>query len=278
MPTIRNCYFSAIKKYKNVNTTDVKIIICELNNIDFNSLSFHFDKEMQHLELFEEYISRVDISEPVQYVIGKSVFRGIELVVDKRVLIPRIETEQIIDIFLKDVEGKDTESLQIADVCTGSGAIAISLALLNNSKVYASDISKDALEVANTNGKKNNVQVSFLHGDSLLPFIENNVKLDYILANPPYIYRNEVLEQNVIDHEPSLALFKDKDVYSAIMEQLHLVTKDKITVIFEINETDGELIKKQARTILGQDVYVSVIKDMYDKERFIMIRYENKNY
>ena len=148
---------------------------------------------------------RLDKGEPVQYIVGNVNFYGYELDVNKNVLIPRRETEELVEEVIK--RSQEFNNPTIIDVGTGSGAIAISLSRELNSHIYASDISKKALEVAFKNAIKTEANVTFLEGDMLMPYIKKDIKVDIIVSNPPYIKENETIEDVVKNNEPSLALY-----------------------------------------------------------------------
>ena len=168
------------------------------------------EKELAYLRRYykgnvDEAISRLKKGEPVQYIVGNVNFYGYELMVNKDVLIPRRETEELTEEVIRRM--KVFSNPVIADVATGSGAIAITLSKELNVSLYASDISEKALLVAEKNAFDNQASVTFFQGDMLKPFIDNNVKLDVIVSNPPYIKENEEIEPVVFNNEPHLALF-----------------------------------------------------------------------
>lgn len=222
---------------------------------------------------FSNAIGQLKEGTPIQYVIGVVEFYGLKLKVDSSVLIPRPETEELVDIIVK--ENNNDAPLKILDIGTGSGCIAISLAKhFNKSKVTAIDISKEALIIARMNALHNNVKnIEFLE----LDFLEENnlieMDFDIIVSNPPYIAASESknMAKNVLDFEPSTALFvPDKDplvFYTSIakMAKTHLTRKGMVYV--EINERLGE----ETRLVFVETSFTSVhlIKDMFGKNRFI---------
>ena len=175
-------------------------------------------------------------NKPIQYIIGYQTFYGYNYVVDERVLIPRYETEELVEnvILLYD-EYFDGKKVDVCDIGTGSGAIAITLALEEkNMNLMASDISSEALEVAEINNKKYNANVKFLLGDMVEPLYGN--KFDIIVSNPPYIPDSEHVMSLVKDNEPNIALFGGNDglkFYRIIVENLNKIAKEKFILAFE---------------------------------------------
>ena len=168
------------------------------------------NKQIEYLKKYyngniNDAIKRLEEGEPVQYIVGNVNFYGYNLDVDKRVLIPRRETEELVEEVIK--RSKVFDNPVIIDVGTGSGAIAISLSKELNTHVYASDISLDALEVAKINIDKNNADVELINGNMLKPYIDSGIKVDIIVSNPPYIKEDEQIEDIVKNNEPNLALY-----------------------------------------------------------------------
>ena len=163
-----------------------------------------------------------------------------------------------------------TEPLDILDIGTGSGAIAITLAKHLSCHVLATDISKEALETAKSNSKRNNVQIEFKQSDIL-----KNVqgKFDIIISNPPYIAKDEVIDDLVKDNEPHLALYAEEDglyFYRNILENVKPFLKEKSLIAFEIGMTQSNAITKIAQNYLPH-AKVSTEKDLTGKDRYIFI-------
>ncbi len=181
---------------------------------------------------------------PVQHILQKTIFYDLPFKVTQDALIPRPETEELIDWVISDHK---EESLNILDIGTGTGCIAISIAKnLPQSKVYAMDISSKALELARENGKLNNTDIVFLESDILKKSIEIEGKFDIIVSNPPYIRQKEkeLMSKNVLEYEPELALFvPDHDpllFYKTIIDfGLKNLNKEG-KIYFEINEAFGQ--------------------------------------
>ena len=222
---------------------------------------------------FQTAIEGLQKYKPIQYIIGDTEFYGLKFYVNKSVLIPRPETEELVDWIIK--ENQSEENISILDIGTGSGCIAISLAKkLPNSKVYALDVSKEALVVAKQNAALNDVEVEFIEADILNIGLElDKVKFDVIVSNPPYVRELEkkMMQDNVLKYEPFLALFvKDKDpliFYRKIIELTKVLLSKKGELYFEINEYLGEDIKY----LLESEglINVEVRQDIFKKDRMI---------
>ena len=200
---------------------------------------------------------------PVQYIVGNVDFYDINLLVNENVLIPRFETETLIEKTI-------TEPLEILDIGTGSGAIAITLAKHLNCHVLATDISKKAIEIAKENAKRNNVQIDFKQSDIL-----KNVqgKFDVIISNPPYIAKEEDIDPLVKNNEPYIALYADNNglyFYEEILKNINPYLKEKSLIAFEIGMTQSEEITKIANKYLPKAQIITE-KDLTNKNRYIFI-------
>jgi len=216
----------------------------------------------------EDAIKRLNDGEPVQYIVGDVDFYGNIIKVDKRVLIPRFETEGLVEIALKYLTNTN---LDIIDLGTGSGCIPITLKKkLPNINMDAVDISKDALELAKENAKLNNVEINFVHRDMLKP-IEK--KYDCIISNPPYIPYDEEVMDIVKNNEPHLALYADNNglyFYEGILKNYKEHLKDKYYIFFEMGYNQGEKIKQLALKYL--DCNVEIKKDLQGFDRYVIIK------
>ncbi len=213
---------------------------------------------------------------PIQYIIGETEFYGLPFYVDKNVLIPRPETEEIVAWIINEIQEKrkDDKDLNILDIGTGSGCIAISLAKnILNSKVWALDISEKALKIAKKNAKLNGVTIQFLNND-ILNLDELPIKFDIIVSNPPYVRELEKkqMQDNVLKHEPHLALFvKDENAlifYSKIADIANNYLNSKGKIFFEINQEFG----KESINLLKEKGFknIELRKDIFDVDRMIM--------
>jgi release factor glutamine methyltransferase len=218
----------------------------------------------------EGIIARLNVHEPVQYIIGETEFYGRKFSVNASVLIPRPETEELVRLVLTSLKH---EAPRILDIGTGSGCIPITLTLeLPNAVVSATDISEEAIAVATKNAKNLNASVNFFVHDILkddLPFID----LDCIVSNPPYITEKEKVDmsQNVVDYEPHLALFvPDHDplrFYAAIAHKSFRSLRQRGQLVVEINEQFGEQVAELfSKTGFEQ---VEIYKDLFGKDRMV---------
>ena len=272
MPTNREAYFEAIKL--GVPKTVVDFALCETNGFNYLELTKRFDEECSNYSLFKESITRYINGEMIEYVFNKAYFLGETFYVDNNVLIPRQETEQLVLETKKLIEEMFNGVLDIADVCSGSGAIGLSLnILLPNHKYYLSDISKEAIRVSKINSK-NALNVSFLEGDMLKPFIEQNIKLDVIVCNPPYIGSPESIDKRTYEQEPHLALLANPNTkyYEELLQDVHRVLKDKYLIAFEIGEDMKEAMEKLVKEYYPNDEFFFK-DDIYGKTRFLFIKH-----
>lgn len=222
----------------------------------------------------DETVGRLLNGEPIQYIFGKARFYGMNLKVTPDVLIPRPETEELVDLIVNDRGGE--RDLRVLDVCTGSGCIAIALARnLPFSEVDAIDISREALAVARENASELKAAVSFKEGDALRMGADGG-EYDIIVSNPPYIAEHEraEMDRNVLEHEPALALFvPDADplrFYIAIARYALVALKEQGVLYFEINPLYASDLAGQMKTMGWSDV--SIQPDMQKKRRFLIAR------
>lgn len=216
-------------------------------------------------------LEHVEAGIPVQHLTGYEMFYGRKFHVDKRVLIPRPETEELVQHV---IQMASREPITIVDVGTGSGVIAITLALeLAHASVYATDISKEALSVAKYNAEQLQAKVTFLEGDFLQPFIDENLKADVIVSNPPYIAKADepFLSDTVRNFDPKLALFANDNglaAYSKIIEQSQQATESNARLAFEIGYTQGDTVSLLIKNVfpIGE---VKTIRDINKKDRIV---------
>jgi len=223
-------------------------------------------------------VSELKTNKPIQYILKETEFYGLPFKVNADVLIPRPETEELVDWIVK--ENIDFKG-SVLDVGTGSGCIAVSLKKnLKNSDVYGIDISEKALIVAQSNALLNNVNVSFFKKDVLNIYdYESLPKLDIIVSNPPYVTDKEKIQMkdNVLKYEPFNALFVPNDdplkFYRALAELGEKKLKDKGKIFWEINENYGE---NCVQLLKDHNFYhIQLRKDICGKDRMISAEYKN---
>lgn len=256
----------------------IKLLLLELSGKSGAEFVSRLHDELEETEeerLTKEIDKYIVDGIPVQHIIGHTYFYGYKMKVNKEVLIPRPETEELVGYVLSyydDVfEGKNVD---VVDVGTGSGAIAIALSKEEgNMTVSATDISVGAIEVAKENAKINDAKVNFMVGDMLAPLIENNMKFDILVSNPPYIPDDEYVEDIVKNNEPHVALFGGSDgmkFYDIILSNAHKVLKTPNILAFEHGYRSKEKMIELAKKYFPNSEVIS-IKDLSDKDRMTVV-------
>lgn len=212
---------------------------------------------------------RLEDGEPVQYIVGNVDFLDFNFEVTHDTLIPRFETEELVDKTVKYINKKFDKEVNVLDIGTGTGCIAVSIANMVKSKVDAVDISLKALEVAKKNNKYPN-KVNFFESD-----IYSNVdkKYDVIISNPPYIKEDEEIMEIVKDNEPAIALYACDNglfFYKEILKNAHKYLNDSFIIAFEIGQDEGMDIINIAKEYF-KDSDIILEKDMQGLDRFIFI-------
>jgi release factor glutamine methyltransferase len=234
-------------------------------------------KELSVMEkrTVEHMVERLRLWEPVQYILGRTSFYGLPFIVDRRVLIPRPETEEMMDLIVRDCSGR---AVKVLDIGTGSGCIAVALARnVPGSEVVAVDLYDSALSLASENAVMNNAVVSFIRTDILSPARAGrdiDGTFDIIVSNPPYVMESERvdMEKNVLMYEPPQALFvTDSDplaFYRAIASLSAVKLRNGGALYLEIN---SQLAKETAAVLAVNGGYgkIEIIRDMYGKDRII---------
>ena len=227
-------------------------------------------------KLYKSSLEALKENKPIQYVIGNVNFYGLKFIVNKNVLIPRFETEELVEQVVEYTKDLNKDKIKILDLGCGSGAIGLTLkSILKDSEVTLTDISKEALEIAKLNANNLNLDVTFIESDWF-----SNVKLekyDIIVSNPPYIRTDEEIEEIVKNNEPSLALYggvDGLDCYRKILANIKLYLNNKFLIAFEIGESQKEGIYDIVNKYL-KDIEITCKKDLYGRNRMIFVR--NKN-
>ena len=233
---------------------------------DFEYLKKYLDNSK-----LDEGLKRLKAGEPVQYIVGNVDFYGLNFTVNKNVLIPRFETEELVEKLIIYIQKYFNKTISILDLGTGSGCIAITLkSKIPNSMVVASDISNEALEVARYNAKKNNLDIEFINSD-----IYSNItgSFDVIASNPPYIAYDEEIMEIVKNNEPNIALYADNNglyFYEEIIKNAKNYLNKQSIIAFEIGEKQGlDIIKLAKKNFPNSQIILE--KDLQQRDRFIFI-------
>ena len=259
------------------------IVLEHFHNKKRIDLALNPKMEMDALQLsrWRNVLDELKKEKPIQYIIGETEFYGLSFLVNENTLIPRPETEELVEWIEVESRKLKVESLKILDIGSGSGCIAISLAKnLKNAQVFAIDVSEKALNIAKKNAEINKVNVDFICADvlKLLTFDFQLSTFDIIVSNPPYVRNLEKAEikPNVLEYEPHLALFVDDHDALLFYRKIAQLAKENLTengqLYFEINQYLG----KETVELLENLEFKNIIlkKDIYGNDR--MIKCENK--
>ena len=243
-----------------------------LKNLSFTDFIFTLQQEVtdEDYKFVENIFIKLASHIPAQYIIGHAEFFGMQLKVDERVLIPRPETEELVElIFTENLK----DNLRVLDIGTGSGAIALALAKNRADwSVTAADISQDALDLASENAERLDLEISFIKSDC---FSEISSKYDIIVSNPPYISRADEVEVglNVLHSEPHLALFADEEglaIYRRIAEDSKDYLTDGGKIYLEIGYKQGQSVPALFMVNLPEK-RVRTLKDQFGQDRMVVI-------
>ena len=243
-----------------------------LKNLSFTDFVFALQQEVteEEKEFVEEIYRKLANHIPAQYIIGHAEFFGMQLKVDERVLIPRPETEELVELILAE---NPKDNLKVLDIGTGSGAIALALAKNRPDwTITAADISQDALDLAMENANNQDLTLSFIKSNC---FSEISSKYDIIVSNPPYISRVDEAEVglNVLHSEPHLALFADEDglaIYRRIAEESKDYLNDGGKIYLEIGYKQGQSVPALFKENFPEK-RVRTLKDQFGQDRMVVI-------
>ena len=261
---------------KDVNVA--KVLFYHLADKQPHELYLMYDEEVsseleaKFLAGMEEYYQ----GKPIQYIKGVENFFGRDFKVNEDVLIPRYKTEELVENILYRIDDyfAEYQSITLCDVGTGSGAIATSLALEEpRLKVFATDISLKAVTVAKDNAKNLGANIEFMVGDMLEPLLENEIKVDIFVSNPPYIPQEQEIEAMVKDNEPHVALFGGNDglyFYRKIFQGVEPLLQERALLAFEMGFDQRELMEAALQEYFPNDPH-EIIKDINGKDRMLFI-------
>ena len=269
-------YFYLIKNSQNKNVSD----------FDIRYLISFFQKKDFYLNLNDDVKNVIEIKKkfklllkniPLEYLINETVFLGSKYFINKNVLIPRVETEELVLLSIKNIElflnniKNSKKKIRILDVGTGSGVIAIELKKrFPFCEVVATDISKKILKVAEKNARKNKVDIFF---ECVDVFPEKNKNYDVIISNPPYVRYKKDVQKSVLKYEPHMSLFisKKNNVYEKIFRNLSQI-KDLSLIVFEIADNIIPMIDKLMKQFLsGKNYNFIYSSDINKKKRFLSL-------
>ena len=271
---------------------DCKILYCYMMDIPFSKIILEYQNMLQDrlCEKYFELIDRRSSGEPVQYIMESQEFMGLEFIVNENVLIPRQDTETLVEDALEIINtgtlrGEDMDvkrkEWDILDLCTGSGAIGVSLArIANKVNVTCSDISEGAIKVAKENAQKHGVakSVKFEQGDLFKPFSKHfrKQKFDMIISNPPYIKSSIIptLQKEVCEHEPLSALDGGEsglDFYERIVSGVGSHLRKSGVLLLEIGHDQGEAVSGLLSRN-GEFTSIRVLKDLANRDRIVFAK------
>ena len=237
-------------------------------------LNKYSKKDLELLKKIDEQnyecnLEKLKNNYPIQYLIGYVDFYGYKIKVNENVLIPRFETEYLVDDTLKLIK-KYVDNPKVIDICTGSGCIAISLSKELNQRITALDISKDALEIAQENAKENNADIEFINQD--IKEFNPKEKYNVLISNPPYVKEDEEIDEET-KHEPKIALYAKEnglEYYKIILKKSTIFLDKKNLIAFEIGATQKESIIKLAKEIYPNSKIITK-QDLNNLDRYIYI-------
>ena len=270
MMTVDNLLFFA---KQHIHSDHAKILLAELLNKNPLELLTCLEETVpeETVEIYKKEVMALEEGKPLQYVIGNVNFYGNKFYINENVLIPRFETEELVEQTTEYIKKFFTEPVDIIDLGCGSGVIGLTLEQkVSTNSVDLIDISEKALEVTKINKENLNSKANLIQSDM---FENINKKYDVIISNPPYIKTTEEIEDIVLNNEPHLALFAGVDgldCYKKIINNLPNHMKDKCLVAFEIGMTQAKDITNLAKEVLG-NIKVEVKKDLSGKDRMLFI-------
>nr|WP_315207256.1 peptide chain release factor N(5)-glutamine methyltransferase [uncultured Flavobacterium sp.] len=265
------------------------LILEEKHQLKRIDLALHPDLVFSEEEIvvWNSILEQLKLEIPVQYLLGKTSFYGLDFEVNENVLIPRPETEELVEWILEsqkpnpETSGESLKDLKILDIGTGSGCIAISLAKnLPNATVFAIDVSEKALATAKTNAENNSVNVTFIN-QNILKTQDLGQQFDIIVSNPPYVrnLEKEEIKKNVLENEPHLALFVEDDdaliFYKKIAELAQKNLSENGQLYFEINQYLGKEMVDLLEKMNFKNIELR--KDIYGNDRMLSCHCEERS-
>ncbi len=276
MTTIRAALNAARERFRTISESpglDAQLLLMGILDVERAWLLAHDDESLtpdQHTH-FITWVERRAAGEPIAYILGQRGFYDRDLLVTPHVLIPRPETELLLEAAL--THAADLKQPVVADIGTGSGALAVTFAAnCPQAEVYATDISPQALHVARYNAQQHAVNVTFFEGDLLVPLIERGIGLDIVMANLPYIASSELPQLAVSAYEPQLALDGGPDgldLVRRLVADLRQVSHAGTLALLEIGADQGQLALKIAAAL--QPLHARILPDYAGHDRILRI-------
>ena len=260
------------KKY--TSSTHAKMLLATFLEVNPLELLTILDKVVDDsiINLYKESLKALKENRPIQYVIGHVNFYGLQFKVNENVLIPRFETEELVENIKNYLEKKGLTNPKILDLGCGSGVIGLTLkSFFKDADITLTDISDEALQVARENASNLNLDVNFIKSDWF-----SNVKVDkydVIVSNPPYIKTDEEIEEIVKNNEPALALYggvDGLDCYRKILKDINKYLKDDYLIAFEIGYLEGRDLKELIKDTIPNSK-VTIKKDLSNKDRMLFV-------
>ena len=271
-------FFDSLKNIQDEQEIDSFFFILteylhNLKRVDI-ALNPNFEISEEEVEKWNAILSELQQEKPIQYITGEAWFYGLQFEVNENTLIPRPETEELVEWIIESQKSKDqSQKLEILDIGTGTGCIPISLkANLPQANVSAIDVSEQALEVAKRNAVSNNVEVNFIQAN-ILEVEDLNQHFDIIVSNPPYVrnLEKQEIKKNVLDYEPHLALFVEDTDALLFYRKIAQLAFDNLTpnglLFFEINQYLGKETIELLQNLGFKNIELK--KDMFGNNRMI---------
>lgn len=271
--------FYLLKSF-NINEFYINKLLIKLNNFKDNvELTLNFNNELKNKNVFDKFIKKIEEKYPIEYILGEVEFYNLYLKVNEDVLIPRQETEELVDTIIKILEKSNFQEGNIIDVCSGSGCIGLSLKKsFKESEVYLVDISKKALEISKENAKNNDIDALFIESDKLDKILTLDIKFDVLLSNPPYVENKEEIDDSVLKYEPSNAVYNENpiDFYENYFINAYKIMKNDFIMGFEIDPNLKDRLISLIEEHFNKDIKYQFKEDFFKRIRFLYIIKGNK--
>ena len=275
LKTIKNQYIKSLSELYPEEESKNIFYLTAANLLHYSkSDCFLYEEKIIDFKLFNITLDELLTGKPIQQILGFTYFYDLKIAVNEHTLIPRPETEELVNILLN--RNKNQQPI-ILDLCTGSGCIALALkAQIKNAIVYGVDISADALELANKNANSLDLEVQFIQQNILEEAFTEKTKMATIwVSNPPYVLHSEkkTMHKNVLNYEPHLALFTPIDApilfYKKIINDW--ITSGALELYMELNPLTTSILKNYLNTCNLQNTAVEICTDFNNKERFLIL-------